>query len=359
MTLDTVRAPWPNTSARSDRSPRWSGDTSAMTLRVLAMVLTRRGLDPAPPVAAVGVALRDVDNPFARVPRAAVFAFAERAAALAADETFHLQATAHAEIGAFGALDFVVTMAPTLGVGLARVAAGYALVNAGLRVVPVVTSASAYLDLRAVHEARPHPVDVETLAVATATRVRRATSGRHGPIEVQLSGPDRGYRAAFEALVGCPVRYGATADRIVFDRASWDVRPATAHSALDTILAFVTEPVLQALVPTTGTVASVEAIVAERLADGGLSAAQVAAVLDLSPRTLHRRLAAEGESFGDLVDRVRLRVAQAELEAGRPIADIAERLGFSESAAFTRAYRRWTGSPPSAHRALGRLGAVR
>lgn len=329
---------------------RWAGEGSGLTLRVLYEEARRRGIDPKPLLPRFGFTPRDVDNPLARVGRDNLFRFTDHISDLLGDPAFHLEATANADIGAFGAADFVVTTAPTLGIGFSRVAAGFAVINSGLRMVPVVGTREACLRLSAVHEPFPHPVDVETVAVAAATRARRATHGQAGPLRVTRTGPDRGYRARFESLLACPVAYDADEDAIVFDRATWDTRPATTHPAFATLFALVAEPVVAALVPAPPLSASVERVIEERLDDGGLNAAQVAAVLDVATRTLHRRLANEGRRFGELVDAVRLRVSQRELSRGRSVAEVAEVVGFSEPAAFSRAYRRWTGHPPGAHR---------
>lgn len=326
----------------------WQGDASALTLRVLVQELERRGIEPQWLLKVCRLSVQDVMNPFARVARGAIFEFAERAADLTADPAFHLEATANAEIGAFGAADFVVTMAPTLGVGLGRVSAGYSIINSGMRMETVVGSRDAYLRLTAVYEARLHPVDCETLAVAAATRARRVSGGR-GPCKVTRIGPVVSYRARFEELLGCPVEFEAEEDRVCFDRRVWDSPGTTSHPAVRALFSFVAEPIVNALMPNKVT-ASVERIVEERLSDVGLSAAEVAEALGLSMRTFHRRLANEGRRFGEVLDEVRLRVARRELERGTPIHVIAQVCGFSEPAAFTRAYRRWTGVPPSADR---------
>ncbi|WP_205695599.1 AraC family transcriptional regulator [Conexibacter sp. SYSU D00693] len=78
------------------------------------------------------------------------------------------------------------------------------------------------------------------------------------------------------------------------------------------------------------------------------TAPQVAAELHVAPRTLRRRLQAEGTSFQALADAVLADHAQALLREGLPVALVAERLGYAETAAFTRAFRRWTGSSPRA-----------
>lgn len=75
---------------------------------------------------------------------------------------------------------------------------------------------------------------------------------------------------------------------------------------------------------------------------------QLAAMLNVGPRTYRRRLAKEGSSFQALLDEVRTEHADRYLRAGKlPVASIAYRLGFSDPSNFRRAYRRWTGQRPA------------
>lgn len=73
--------------------------------------------------------------------------------------------------------------------------------------------------------------------------------------------------------------------------------------------------------------------------------------LHLTPRTLHRRLVAEGTSFRALLDDVRHRLACEHLRTGRSTVDeIAFVLGYADPANFRRAFKRWAGVPPSRFR---------
>lgn len=75
---------------------------------------------------------------------------------------------------------------------------------------------------------------------------------------------------------------------------------------------------------------------------------QAAATLHINARTLHRRLAEEGMSFRTLVDDVRKSVATELLSNSLLTVDeVSKRLGYSEPAAFSRAFTRWAGYPPS------------
>jgi AraC-like DNA-binding protein len=78
---------------------------------------------------------------------------------------------------------------------------------------------------------------------------------------------------------------------------------------------------------------------------------KVAAALDLPPSTLRRRLGQAGTSFRALRDRTLAEQARVLLARGDlGIGVIAERLGFSDAAAFRRAFRRWHGCAPVAWR---------
>jgi len=79
----------------------------------------------------------------------------------------------------------------------------------------------------------------------------------------------------------------------------------------------------------------------------------VAAALHASPRTVQRRLEAEGTSFTEVLDLARADLARTLLRSSDlPIAEIAARVGFSDVAPFTRAFRRWTGTPPGRFRRM-------
>ena len=84
---------------------------------------------------------------------------------------------------------------------------------------------------------------------------------------------------------------------------------------------------------------------------GTASHREVAAHLNLHPRTMGRRLEEEGVTFEQLKDEMRLAVAR-ELLARTDVAvsDVAAALGYATPSAFVRAFRRWTDSSPSAWR---------
>lgn len=88
----------------------------------------------------------------------------------------------------------------------------------------------------------------------------------------------------------------------------------------------------------------------ELLLDSGEAGIErIAADMGLSRQTLYRRLKADGATFEQLLDRVRHRLALRYLKQERlSVKAAAYRLGFSDPAAFSRAFKRWTGISPRA-----------
>ena len=96
----------------------------------------------------------------------------------------------------------------------------------------------------------------------------------------------------------------------------------------------------------------VEAKLEPMLESGEVSLDRLASELGMSRATLQRRLKAEGTSFEALLDGLRQRLARRYLRKDNySVKKTAYLLGFSDPAAFSRAFKRWTGHSPSELRA--------
>jgi AraC-like DNA-binding protein len=97
--------------------------------------------------------------------------------------------------------------------------------------------------------------------------------------------------------------------------------------------------------------ALVERRVRAALEHGEPSIRTIALGLKMSTRTLQRRLETEGVGYAEVLDQVREQLARTLVAAKEPsLSEIAFQLGFAEFATFSRAFKRWTGSPPGAFR---------
>lgn len=94
-----------------------------------------------------------------------------------------------------------------------------------------------------------------------------------------------------------------------------------------------------------------KAKVTELLPSGAVSEEKIATLLNLSVRSMQRKLKEEGTSFKELLNQTRQELAEQYIENSRlSINEITYLLGFSDPANFSRAFKRWHGVSPSQYR---------
>lgn len=153
-----------------------------------------------------------------------------------------------------------------------------------------------------------------------------------------------------DALLGAPVIFGAKTTRWIFKKGAGDLPLPMASPLLEETYS----SLCKKLVATASVQNSFVSHVLDLLVRSGRgfpSAAEVAAQLHVSERTLHRRLESNNTSFGKLLDRIRYdRALDLLNKSTLTIEKIADMLGFSETSSFTRAFKRWSGVSPQQHR---------
>ena len=98
----------------------------------------------------------------------------------------------------------------------------------------------------------------------------------------------------------------------------------------------------------TGLVPKVERLVVDLLPKGTARAKVIATELGMSDRTFSRRLADEGTSFDEILDRLRHDLAQRYITGSDlSLSEISFELGYANQPAFTTAFKRWSGKSPS------------
>lgn len=154
-----------------------------------------------------------------------------------------------------------------------------------------------------------------------------------------------------ERLLGCPVSFDAGLNAIEMASTALfrPLRPVTPVDGSSADPVAEAERLLGRRRRSTF-LALVRQVVGEELATGA-SEARVARRLGLHPRTLSRRLTARGTTFRDVVHAERLARARQLLVTGWSIDHIGRCLGYSDGTAFSRAFKRWTGTSPTTFRA--------
>ncbi len=154
--------------------------------------------------------------------------------------------------------------------------------------------------------------------------------------------------ARFRHLVPGTVRFHQPANRLVFPRRALDLPLVMADPVAARLAREQCERELDALGDSSGEVMTRVKGLLPRPEGGYHALEDVAERLHVSARTLKRQLAAEGTSFTDLLDGARRDKALALLTAVETtVESVASQLGYSDTANFTRAFKRWTGRTPA------------
>ncbi len=155
-------------------------------------------------------------------------------------------------------------------------------------------------------------------------------------------------------LFGPDVAFGAATNSASFDAALLALPVPNADVSLYPVLQQHAERLLQAKLRMQGDggiVAQVRASVTRNLAQDRARLGAIADDLNLSQRTLQRKLADAGVSFQQVMDLTRKELAQGYLlQRSLGLADIAFLLGFQEQSAFNHAFKEWTGESPGSYR---------
>ncbi|WP_336485950.1 AraC family transcriptional regulator [Methylobacterium nigriterrae] len=187
-------------------------------------------------------------------------------------------------------------------------------------------------------------------ALATVTNVLRALCGAGwSPSEVLLPRSMPEQTDPYRRFFGAPVRFDQGMAAIVFPtrllkRGIEGADPDTRHAAEMQIrqLEAVALPRL---------VDELRQLLRTEIIQGRWAGKAVASHLAMHRRTLSRRLRAEGTSFRLLAVETRFEIAKQLLaDTNISLVQVSATLDFSEPAAFTHAFRRWSGTTPSAWR---------
>jgi AraC-like DNA-binding protein len=177
---------------------------------------------------------------------------------------------------------------------------------------------------------------------------RQLTGLRLVPNRVRLM-HHRARNAEFTKFFGVQVEFGASADDITFSADVGRAPAVGADSYLNKLLISYCEEAVSNRPQARGSFrSSVENAVVPVLPHGKARAGEIARQLGVSGRTFARRLAQEGLSFSELLNSLRSDLAHRYLaDRDLTISQIAWLLGYQDVAAFSHAFKRWTGSTPS------------
>jgi AraC-like DNA-binding protein len=314
------------------------------------------GLDPYQMVVAHGLPPACLADPDLKVPMGVVARLLEDSAARSARPDFALRLAEQRGLSNLGVLALLVREQPTIRKALEALASYMHLHSDGLRLTIGEDEGLVTIGL-AVDSGRPVPIrqGVE-LGLGFIHRSLQQLLGRGWrPQAICFTHAAPPRTDAHRRFFGTKVEFGQDYNGIVCLAADIDAAVPTSDPAI----AHHVQRYLDAVAPHANATMRDNArdCIYLTLPSGLCSAERVARQLGVDRRTLHRHLAREGETFSSLLDSVRSELATRYISnRDRPLAAVAELLGFSALSAFSRWFRSRFGSSVSQWReAEGRI----
>jgi AraC-like DNA-binding protein len=318
--------------------------TTATQFRVWVEAFERLGYDVAPQLAQSGITRADLDDPDALIPCAACGAFFARIQQTRPLQNMWARLGVETPSTAFPLLEYLVHTSHDVGEGCKQLGRYLRLVGA-----PFTLDIRDDEDpIRVVYLMAPRtsPASAEYGVAIHVCRVREETDD-----QVQFAyasfthQPDNVLE--IEQLLGCPVRSGASWAGLALPREAWQIPLRRRDPVLRRMLQGQADAIAEGPAAVSGVLVDVRRALAVRLPRGEAEIEVVARHLGMSTRTLQRRLSSTGTSYQELLDVVRRESAEKCIaDSSLSIGEIAYLVGYSEPAAFHRAFRRWTGSTP-------------
>ncbi|MFC3230952.1 AraC family transcriptional regulator [Marinibaculum pumilum] len=191
-----------------------------------------------------------------------------------------------------------------------------------------------------------HPAQLDSVFAGAIAHLSRCMPELAGRYRVELPGTGPQHEEGYAGYLGCPVALGSERGRLHFAEASLDRPWPGADAQLLAAACEMADQRLRALGHTDDLLDQVRALLAASL-PGRTSLPQVADALDMSRRSLQRRLGEAGTSYRQLVEAARLERALELLRSSeRSHYEIAEMVGYAEPGALAHVTRRHLGKTP-------------
>lgn len=199
-----------------------------------------------------------------------------------------------------------------------------------------------------------HPVVTEAAVARSVGGVRNLLKsfGGHAatlrfPDAIHFTYSEPAHRKEYDLLFGVPLVFDSDMNAIGVNPVFLSMTMPKPYAAAAAMATEKAEQLLARLENSTPTRASVQNTLLRKLESGDVRMEAIARQLGLSRATLFRRLKAEGATFEGVLETVRHeRALQLLNEEKCSVRQTAHQLGFSDPAAFSRAFKRWTGVSP-------------
>lgn len=316
------------------------------------------GVDPFAELRRARISPLCLEQPDTKIAVESVGRLLESSAAAAGAEDFGLRMAETRQLSNLGPLALVMREEPTIRKALESVRRYLHLHNEAISMivedvgdVAVIREEYMRLDSRRIRQA----AELSLAVLCRCLRVLLGPSWRAERVCFRHGAPRS--TASHRRVFGTRVEFDADFDGLVCRAA--DLERPTPNA--DPVAARQIRQYLDSLSEQyrAGTADTVRELVWLLLPTGRCSIEQVAKHLGVTRRTVHRQLAAQGQTYSAILDEVRGGLAERLVaNRDRPLADVAELLGFSAPSAFSRWFAQRAGCSASAWRARQRAARL-
>lgn len=324
---------------------------SPFLLQTLAEVVAGKGIEPQSLCRGLGFDFEDLQDPAQRISYRQAVAMIQRALKVLPNQGLGLWVGAQNVLGTLGLLGHVLSLCKTLRDAF-EIGVRHQHTSGGIVVSSVdVVGDQVYVDV----ECRLPFAEVQVFAVeeffASLLVYGRALVGEtFKPIAVQFMHATPDYVDEYRRLLGPDVRFGCLHNRMLIDVQWLDVNLPNHHSLALRQAVKLLELEAAQVHQKLDLIQAVERAIARDLSRGS-HIEKIAGDLNMSSRTLRRRLTEHSLTFEALLEQVRqARTMSLLANPDMPIERITEEVGYSDVRSFRRAFKRWTGKSPSAWR---------
>lgn len=304
----------------------------------------------------VGTEMEDLNNEEKTFEAGIYNALLEKAVALTGDPYLGLHMGEYLSLSAAGLILQIVQSSGTVLEGLQYMVD---FANLGCQAMPFQLQKKQEEWALSLH---PNPVweeqsplavrhTMDGMLIFTVREFQSLTRQKHYPKRIHFSYPRPEKFMEFERLFHCPVRFEQSQSALFFDQEQVAQTVVTSDYKLLQILVQYAEQKLAMLAHAQGFITIVKQSIINLVKPQFPTIEQVARNLNVSVRTLQRRLKEEGMTYKAVMDQLRQQFAKDYLQNNTlSVQEVAYLLDYADASSFVRAFRRWEGVSPEVYR---------
>ena len=322
----------------------------AKTAEIVWVLLESYNINPLPSFQKAGINPSVMGDINARLDQSSMDALWRNAAMRVDDPSFGLRASKIWHPSYLHALGYAWLASPTLRTGVERLARYTSIVSSSTKVVIIENDEKLSIKWHNKTRAQDDYWHGNT-TMAILLAMCRANYGQElDPVMVKFIHAEPERTGEFYDLFRCPVSFGAEHNELILTNETADKLLPSSNPLMEKIN---DQEIIKYLakLDKDDIIHQVKATILMVLHDGGISAVKVSEELNMSRRTLLRRLKAENTTFIEILTEVRRELAMKYIrDSHLTLTELSFQLGFSEMSSFSRAFKSWTGQAPAAYR---------